>query len=796
MIPPRWRKILNDLWSNRSRTLLVALSIAVGVFAVGGIASTYFVMREDVQKDFLSANPHDSMIYTSWFDDDLLATVRHLPGVAQAEGRSSTYAKITIPGEQKVDISFDGIRSLEEVKIDQLRLLSGSPTIQDKEVYIDRGSIDALGVKEGEKITVELRDGKLRELRVIGVVHDVYANPFGASRTVAAYVNMDTLIWLYGQRYYDRLIFTTTGGPHTEEYIREVSNRVSDQIRKSGGEVYVTLIFKPGEHPGQATVDSSMALLGGMGVLALFLSTFLVINTIAALLNQQVRQIGVMKAIGGSTGQVTVMYLVLVLLFGVLAELVSIPLAGWAGYVSSEYFASALLNSMLSGFRIPTPALVLMIIVGLAVPLFAGVVPVMNGVRKTVREAISDYGLSALGSRSLFDRVLESVRGLPRPLMISLRNTFRRKGRLALTLSTLALGGAIFIAVFNLQEAMMIEIDKTFGYILSDVNVSFSHGYRIDRVKDAVAGLPGLVSIESWGGATGQVMQADGKTGDEIQIVAPPAGSQLIKATITSGRWLVKEDDNAVVVGNHFIKVRPDVKVGDVITVRIGDEDHPFTVVGVYQMAGTIIPPLLYTNAEYLAKIQGGPPMMYFGRVLTDDHTPAGQRKMGDMLKARFEEAGISISSVQTGTEIAEQSGFAINILIYVLLVMAVLIAIVGGLGLMGTMGMNVMERTREIGVMRSLGAVDTSIMQLVVVEGMIIGLVSWALGALLSVPITYGMNYILGLTLLNVPMNYAFNPAGLIIWVIVVIILSALASVLPARNAVRLTVRDILAYE
>lgn len=796
MISPRWRKILNDLWSNRSRTLLVVLSIAVGVFAVGAIASTYYVLSEDVKADFLAANPHDSMIYTSYFDDDLLAAVRHVPGVALAEGRSSAYGKTTILGGQQVDITFDGIRSLEDVKIDQLRLISGSPTLQDHEVYIDYGSIAALGVKEGDTLTVELRDGKKRELRVAGVVHDVYANAFGASRTVSAYVNMDTLVWLYGSRYYDRLLFNADGGPRTEEYIREVSNRVSDRIRKSGAEVYVTIIFKPGEHPGQSTLDSSMALLGGMAVLALCLSTFLVINTISALLNQQVRQIGVMKAIGGTTGQVTVMYLVLVILFGVVAELISIPLAGYLAYVSSEFLASQLFNSLLTGFRIPIPALIIMIAVGLAVPLFAGIVPVLGGVRKTVREAISDYGLNTLGARSLFDRILESVRGLPRPLLISLRNTFRRKGRLALTLSTLALGGAIFIGVFNLQKAMLVEVEKTFGYILSDVNVSFNHGYRIDRVKDVVADLPGLVSIESWGGATAQVMREDGKTGDEIQVVAPPAGSQLIKPTLTSGRWLVKEDDNAIVVGNHFMKVRPDVRVGDTITIRINNEDHPFTVVGVYQMAGQVIPPLLYTNAEYLSKIQGGPPMIYYGRVMTADHTPAAQQKMAEMLKARLESAGIFVSSVQTGTEVAQQSSFSINILIYILLFMAVLIAVVGGLGLMGTMSMNVMERTREIGVMRSLGAVDTSIMQLVVIEGMIIGLVSWALGALFSVPITYGLNYILGLSLLDVPMPYSFSPTGLITWVIVVIILSALASMLPARNAVRLTVRDILAYE
>ncbi len=797
MITPRWRKIISDLWSNKSRTLLVALSIAVGVFAVGMVSSTYFIMVTDVKNDFLAVNPHDSMIILSPFDDDLIAAVRHIPGVALAEGRTSAAGMVTLPNGQKVNINIAGIPSLQEVKIDQLRLVSGSPTLREKDIYIDKGSFAALGVKEGDKINVETANGKLlRELRVVGVVHDVYASPFASSRMIFAYSDMDTLEWLGGARLYSEMVFTTKGGPHTEAYSHEVSSRVSDRIRQSGREVYVTVIYKPGQHPAQTTLDSALALLGGMGVLALFLSTFLVINTISALLNQQVRQIGVMKAIGGSTGQVMTMYLVLVLLFGVLAEIIAIPLAGWVGYTFSDLIATQMLNAELAGLRIPIESLVLMIAVGLAVPLFAGLVPVVNGARKTVREAISDYGLSTLGARSLFDRALESLRGLPRPLLISLRNTFRKKGRLALTLSTLMLGGAIFIAVFNLRASLYVAIEKTFGYILSDVNISFNRGYRMEQVQSAAANIPGLVSIEAWGGATGQVMRSDGQTGDEIAIIAPPAGSQLIKPTLTSGRWLVKEDENAVVVGNHFIKVRPDVKVGDVIKIRIGKNDHPFTVVGIYQMAGTVFPPLLYVNAEYLAKIQGGPRLIYAGRVQTTNHDMTSQKKVGELLKARFSEAGIGVSSTVTGTETVIQQRFSIDILVYVLLVMAVLIAIVGGLGLMGTMSMNVMERTREIGVMRSIGAVDMSIMQLVVVEGMVIGVISWALGAVLSIPITQGLDTVLGISLLNAPLEYVFSSDGLVIWVIVVIFLSALASILPARNAVRLTVRDILAYE
>jgi putative ABC transport system permease protein len=153
-------------------------------------------------------------------------------------------------------------------------------------------------------------------------------------------------------------------------------------------------------------------------------------------------------------------------------------------------------------------------------------------------------------------------------------------------------------------------------------------------------------------------------------------------------------------------------------------------------------------------------------------------------------------ANVQTGSEIIAQQSRPVRILVTLLLAMALLIALVGGLGLMGAMGLSVLERTREIGVMRSIGAQNRAIFQLVVAEGMLIGLISWGLGALVSLPVARLLNRLVGVAMLNVPLRFVFSVDGLLIWLIAVLILSALASLVPARNAVRLAVREILAYE
>jgi putative ABC transport system permease protein len=129
-------------------------------------------------------------------------------------------------------------------------------------------------------------------------------------------------------------------------------------------------------------------------------------------------------------------------------------------------------------------------------------------------------------------------------------------------------------------------------------------------------------------------------------------------------------------------------------------------------------------------------------------------------------------------------------------LVMAGLLALVGGLGLMGTLSINVLERTREIGVMRAIGASDRSVARIFIVEGVIIGVISWVLGSVLALPLGQTLSVGIGMAFLQAPLRYAFAWSGVAIWLVAVLVLSAVASFLPARNASRLTVRDVLAYE
>ena len=127
---------------------------------------------------------------------------------------------------------------------------------------------------------------------------------------------------------------------------------------------------------------------------------------------------------------------------------------------------------------------------------------------------------------------------------------------------------------------------------------------------------------------------------------------------------------------------------------------------------------------------------------------------------------------------------------------MAVLLGVVGGLGLTGTMTINVVERSREIGVLRAVGASDRSVLLIFLAEGVLIGALSWALGVLVSLPVSKLLSDALGNVFVDRPLSWAYSIEGMIAWAVIVLILAAVASLLPAWRASRLAVREILAYE
>jgi putative ABC transport system permease protein len=546
-----------------------------------------------------------------------------------------------------------------------------------------------------------------------------------------------------------------------------------------------------------------------LGFLILFLSSSLIANTLNALLNQHLRHIGVIKLVGGKRRQVVAMYIALIMAFSAFALMIAVPLGGQGAYRLALYMADKL-NFTLMGYRIVPAALLIQIGVGLIIPLIAGLVPVLNGSRITVLRALSgDLGEDEVqfkdGERrlSLFERMQDRLtrtmagRGIhvPRPLLISLRNTFRRKGRLALTLFTLTMGGAIFIAVFNVRVTLHQYIAQIGRYFVADVSVDFDRAYRLTDIEQAAMQVDGIEHVEGWQFVSGDLLDQNSNVIENINIFGPPADSALIDPLLVAGRWIKNGDVRKMAVSEGAREYYPGLMPGDLMRLKINGHEEDWEVVGIFQFIdreGV----LAYAPFDYISQVNELANRSYSFRVVTDQHDRAYQDAKAEELDKYLRDKGYKVRNAEAGGATLDTAVESLDILVVFLLIMAILTAIVGSMGLTGTMGMNVLERTREIGITRAIGADDRAVMRTVIVEGIVIGMISFAIAIAVSVPFTYGLSYIVSVAIFQSPIDVVFTYLGYTIWLGLLLILSTLASIVPARNAARLTIREVLAYE
>ncbi len=823
MPSPRWRKVLRDLWGNKTRAILVVLSIAIGVFAVGAVAHMRIIVSKDFAESYAAINPADAVIYTSQpFDDEMVRVIRRIPGVRDAEGVTSATLRFRVQGEEPwysiavyavtdyADMRVNVIRQEAEYSgPDAERWVGGVFPPPDRELAVERSSMlmPTMGLgnaKLGDTLIVQTLDGREREIPITGVAYDFARMPATFSGMARGYVTLETMEWLGGSRQFSELNLTVTGNPRDAAAINPVAGLVGDKIESSGRTILRTQINEPGQPPLGMMFEAITLILGVLGILTLFLSAFLVINTITALLSQQVRQIGVMKAVGGTASQITGMYLFLIVIYGLLSLFVAVP----AAVSATEWFIGFLayfLNFQLPVFRIPPEVIALEVAMALLVPVLAALYPVIAGTRMTVREAISNYGIASEGRRQKDEGGMKNVSTLsfiphpssfvPRPFLLSLRNTFRRRSRLAFTMTTLVLATALFVAVFSVRASLYLTLDTLLKYFQFDVQVYLKQPYPVQRLEDVASQVPGVVTLEAWVSRGTFRLRPDGTQSKNIGVIAVPANTVMWQPNLVQGRWLTSDDENVVVVNSEVIKDNPDIKLGDEIVLKIEGDETTWQVVGVFQataMTGSI----LHMNYPYFARLIHKPNRSDFIGIAAEQHDPAYQQKVAQALEEQFKQAGLNLSMSVTNAQAREGTGTLYNILISFLLSMAILIAAVGGLGLMGTMSLNVMERTREIGVMRAIGASDAMIQLIIVAEGMLIGFLSWVIGTAIALLLGRLLSDAVGMSFLQTPLNYTFSVDGALYCLVGMLVIAGLASWFPARNASRLTVREVLAYD
>lgn len=798
----RVRKVFRDIWSNRSKTIMIVVATAVGVFAFGMLMQTWAIMDRDMDQSYAERNPAQATLLVDGLDDDTIEMVRRMPTIQAAQGWSLTRARVwTKTGGWKVLVLM-AVDDLTKITVNQIRPQAGQWPPPTHTMLLERASLTPIGAAIGEKILIETPDGKRRSVPVTGTVHDLSQAP-GELTDIAFYgfITLDTAKALGLSDLYTQVTMTVRDTATNVTYIRQVAQEVKKRLEKEGHTVLGISVPTPGEHIFYNVTQSLFLILNILGIFTLVFTALLIINTISGLLANHVSQIGVMKAIGAPYRDIVAMYSGIILVFSLLALLIAIPF-GVIGAALLSARVARLLNYDVHPWQMSPQVVLWQIGAGLFTPLAAALLPIVRSARITVREAISNNNLDLFGS-GLIDHLLGYLQRGSAAMRYALRNMFRRKVRLALTLCALAVGGSLFITVLNTIAALNNTIDTdTSAYWQQDITVNLQDLYRRERVVSTAMAIPNVTYAEGWHTQMAFRLDAEGRESrEDMAIFGVPPTSAFIRPTLLAGRWLRPDDTNAIVMNVHTLKKDSSLSIGGPLTLKINGRESTWQVVGLVttqligftEIRGELA--MAYVTDTALSRALGA--VGKVNRVVLSVAGPAAQdeKVLITQLEDTFDQHGLRIRRIDTNMQFRQLATRLIGILTLLLGFAAVLFAAVGGLSLTSTMTLNVLERIREIGVLRAIGGPNHTVRGIILYEGAAVGLLSWFLGTLFSWPVSLLMNYALGQAFFAVPLHSTYPLYAPLAWLLLAVTIALLASYVPARNAAKLSIRETLAY-
>jgi putative ABC transport system permease protein len=789
MCNARWRKLGRDLWAEKGRALLMITAITVSLIAIGAVLGAYGILTREIAVNYLGTRPASvTFEIPGGIDAALVAQVRKHPLVAEAEAREVIVARARVGDDWRRMLLFV-IEDFADLRLNRFRPESGTWPPPDGTMLIERSAVPMLEVGTGQRLLVKPPHGEPRELPITGLVHDPGLAPAWQERMGYAYITRATLGWLGEPPVLTELRVGLRGQPLDPRVIETQAATVAKWLGELGHPVHQIRVPPPAQHPHQRQMATTLLMMLAFAVMALLLSAILMANSLAAMLARQVREIGVMKTLGARSGQIAGLYVVFVGLVGLASVLLAIPV-GMLGARAFTGVIAELLNFTVTNAAIPGWAYAVQALSGILVPLAMAAIPIRRASRTTVRQALDDYGVSA-------DRLHARFASLPTPL----RNALRQPARLALTLGLLSIGGAMFMTAINVKRGWEANLAKVYETRSYDVEILLQSPQPV-ALAERLRSLPGVRAVEAWGfspaafskpGEIDVVRTYPDRGHGSMAVMGPPPGTTLIRFPLRAGRWLAAGDGDAVVLNHGALAQAPQLRVGDPVTLSLDGQPTVWRVIGIVEEIGS--PGAAYVTDDAFARATGTEQRARLLRVATTARSPEARLAAIRAVEQALGEAHIGVESAIPLAEHRTAIGDHILILVQALMALAVILAIVGTLGLASTMGISVVERTREFGVMKAIGATPGRVVKMIMAEALFIAAVSWILAVALAVPLTALVDWLVGTLGFLAPLPLVLAPAPALLWLVLVGSVAPAATLLPARRASHLTVRAALAH-
>lgn len=788
-----FRKAYRDVTKRRVRSLLTLLGILIGVAGVVAIVST----GQNLARAQAAAYEDSSQADISYWVWDAPASLeRAVEGIdnvsaAELRGDFATRCSWDANGETVAkDVSVKGIPDFATMRVDQILLREGRFP-REGEFAVEQSALDIAPLKLGDTVTCRGRAGSPdRRLTLAGIVQ----TPNFPSATLLDYATFYTtssdVSKLLGTAGVNGLMLKVNdiGSAH------DTATHVTQLLDRRGVSHNAPVIRDPENFLGKRELDSLLTLLGIFSAVGLITSGFLVANTLAAITAEQVGEIGTLKAIGGTRMQVLTIYLFAALIYGVVGTALGLIVGVFLSWRLFAYIGSLL--NLTNSFQVSPMGIALGTVVGIGVTLCAGAIPAFAATSIPVRRALESYGITPTYGQGRTDRLIQRLTALPPLAAMSVRNLARRKSRAVVTMLVIAVAVAASLAAQAVSASVNQTIDGLFRTYRADAWIYFGE-YVSTAFENALRGVPGVENSETWSLSSAWVTAnnaGDGGTAARARLWGLPADTTLYAPKLITGRWYRADENDGAVISTDMAQSLK-LKVGDEISVDSGDYKRPFRVVGIAEdnsvFLGSEVAGKVFMREDIVAQMQRREGYATFFALALDRHDPEGVEQRLDEISRRFNRYQVGSDSAAREVRGAKEQT---RILTIALAAMSVLIGLIGALGVLNTITLSVLERRREIGVLRSMGASDLNVAQTFLTEGLALGIGGWLLGIVIGYPLGMALTRVLESVLFHI--DYVFTPQMVLVSLAFALALTLGASLVPALAAARLKVGEVLRYE
>lgn len=783
-----FKKTMRDLLRDKRRAAYSLLAILLGTMAFGIITFVYEISGREIVDLYTAINPASATITVDRIDGKLIDITNSFDGIAEFERKSYNMLRVQMGQERWKTFELFASQDFSANNINKIESVEGSFRSGPGEMLIERASLGVAGAGIGDTLTAELPDGSLRELEIVGVVADIGLHPATIHDTVYAYVSYDELLdmGLSG----NRIDFKISGNPYDRDRILSIGNEYMRLLEQNG---YAASDLQVSDTPGISMhlgeYRSVLFLLQGFSAVSFLFGCMIMSSLISSIIGGQTRQIAILKSIGVGTGKIMAAYLLALFALIAVSTAVSIILCTLlSGVVSTALLGIS--NMRPANLSVSAYLYWIYCAMALAVPMIIAWFPIRRGVGVSVRDALNDYGVSANEK----PMNLPELKCLSRPVLLSLRNAVRRKRRFVLNVAILSIAGAIFVSVVTTMISLQATLTDNVGRWKLDYQFTTGTAYAEGELDELMAKIPRVTSYEIWGMGQGVLVNADGESVRTYPLLSPPNCSVMLEPDIMEGRWLTAEDEGQIVVSHGFFLSEPGYRVGDAVSMQIGGEVRALTIVGTMKNFGETS--VFISKNGFRRFVPEADRMSNIKMSL--DMSGSRRRTGYGEIDAAIRELGIRAMQTQSKTDLV---GIASNHLTATMqtfwLIISTLV-VISGFGLTAAMNMQTSERTREIGIMKAMGAAKKQIAGIVTSESILIALASWCVAVMLGIPLGVFSVYAFGDIILETPLTFNVLPllAAYGIWLALTLFVGYQASRSCAKRAAEMSIRETLAFE